>query len=125
MQERPVFLASYVLRKIGSLTILTIYGLLFAMAFMAYSFFPNITTVMMVVISLRIFEYGLNKPTRESIYTKLKQQDRYKSTVFIDTFLARSGDVIGGWFVRGLVGRPTLSQTILQLRHRIEQGRCQ
>ena len=74
------------------------------MAFMAYSFFPNITSVMMVVISLRIFEYGLNKPTRESIYTKLKQQDRYKSTVFIDTFLARSGDVIGGWFVRGLVG---------------------
>ena len=99
-----VFLASYVLRKIGSLAVLTIYGLLFAMAFMAYSFFPNITTVMMVVISLRIFEYGLNKPTRESIYTKLKQQDRYKSTVFIDTFLARSGDVIGGWFVRGLVG---------------------
>ena len=99
-----VFLASYVLRKIGSLTVLTIYGLLFAMAFMAYSFFPNITTVMMVVISLRIFEYGLNKPTRESIYTKLKQQDRYKSTVFIDTFLARSGDVIGGWYVRGLVG---------------------
>jgi AAA family ATP:ADP antiporter len=99
-----VFLASYVLRKIGSLTVLTIYGLLFAIAFMAYSFFPNITTVMMVVISLRIFEYGLNKPTRESIYTKLKQQDRYKSTVFIDTFLARSGDVIGGWFVRGLVG---------------------
>ena len=99
-----VFLASYLLRKIGSLTILTIYGLLFAMAFTAYSFFPNITTVMMVVISLRIFEYGLNKPTRESIYTKLKQQDRYKSTVFIDTFLARSGDVIGGWFVRGLVG---------------------
>lgn len=99
-----VFLASYVLRKIGSLTVLTVYGLLFAMAFMAYSFFPNITTVMMVVISLRIFEYGLNKPTRESIYTKLKQQDRYKSTVFIDTFLARSGDVIGGWFVRGLVG---------------------
>ena len=99
-----VFLASYVLRKIGSLTVLTIYGLLFAIAFMTYSFFPNITTVMMVVISLRIFEYGLNKPTRESIYTKLKQQDRYKSTVFIDTFLARSGDVIGGWFVRGLVG---------------------
>ena len=99
-----LFLASYVLRRVGSLTILTMYGFLFAIAFMAYAFYPTITTVMMVVISLRIFEYGLNKPTRESIYTKLKQQDRYKSTVFIDTFLARSGDVIGGWFVRGLVG---------------------
>ena len=99
-----LFLASYILRRVGSLTVLSIYGVLFAFAFMAYAFYPTITTVMMVVISLRIFEYGLNKPTRESIYTKLKQQDRYKSTVFIDTFLARSGDVIGGWFVRGLVG---------------------
>ena len=99
-----LFLASYILRRVGSLAVLTIYGILFAIAFMAYAFYPTITTVMMVVISLRIFEYGLNKPTRESIYTKLKQQDRYKSTVFIDTFLARSGDVIGGWFVRGLVG---------------------
>ena len=99
-----LFLASYILRRVGSLTVLSIYGVLFAIAFIAYAFYPTITTVMMVVISLRIFEYGLNKPTRESIYTKLKQQDRYKSTVFIDTFLARSGDVIGGWFVRGLVG---------------------
>ena len=99
-----LFLASYILRRVGSLAVLSIYGVLFAIAFMAYAFYPTITTVMMVVISLRIFEYGLNKATRESIYTKLKQQDRYKSTVFIDTFLARSGDVIGGWFVRGLVG---------------------
>ena len=99
-----LFLASYILRRVGSLAVLSIYGVLFAIAFMAYAFYPTITTVMMVVISLRIFEYGLNKPTRESIYTKLKQQDRYKSTVFIDTFLARSGDVIGGWFVRSLVG---------------------
>ena len=99
-----LFLASYILRRVGSLAVLSIYGVLFTIAFMAYAFYPTITTVMMVVISLRIFEYGLNKPTRESIYTKLKQQDRYKSTVFIDTFLARSGDVIGGWFVRGLVG---------------------
>lgn len=99
-----LFLASYILRRVGTLAILSLYGLLFAAAFMAYSFYPTITTVMVVVISLRIFEYGFNKPTRESIYTKLTEQDRYKSTVFIDTFLARSGDVVGGWFVRGLVG---------------------
>ena len=99
-----LFLASYILRRVGTLAVLSLYGLLFAAAFMAYSFYPTITTVMVVVISLRIFEYGFNKPTRESIYTKLTEQDRYKSTVFIDTFLARSGDVVGGWFVRGLFG---------------------
>ena len=70
-----LFLASYILRRIGSKTILVIYGLLFASAFIGYALSPTITTVMMVVISLRIFEYGLNKPTRESIYTQLKKQD--------------------------------------------------
>tara|TARA_Y100000768_G_scaffold118543_1_gene87534 strand:- start:7779 stop:9050 length:1272 start_codon:yes stop_codon:yes gene_type:complete len=99
-----LFLASFIIRSVGSLVVLSIYGVLFGIAFLSYALYPTITTVMVVVISLRIFEYGLNKPTRESIYTNLKQQDRYKSTVFIDTFLARSGDVIGGWFVRGLVG---------------------
>ena len=70
-----LFLASYILRRVGTLAVLSLYGLLFAAAFMAYSFYPTITTVMVVVISLRIFEYGFNKPTRESIYTKLKKLD--------------------------------------------------
>ena len=52
-----LFLASYILRRVGSLAVLSIYGVLFAIAFMAYAFYPTITTVMMVVISLRIFEY--------------------------------------------------------------------
>ncbi len=71
----------------------------------------TITTVTAVAVCTRIFEYGLNKPTRETLYTNLAKQDRYKSTVLIDTFIARSGDVIGGWFVRGLVsaGVVTLS----------------
>ena len=98
-----LFLASFILRTIGGKTVLVIYGVLFSLAFIGYALYPTISTVMMVVISLRIFEYGLNKPTRESIYTKLRKEDRYKSTVFIDTFIARSGDVVGGWFVRGLV----------------------
>ena len=82
-----LFLASFILRTIGGKTVLVIYGVLFSLAFIGYALYPTISTVMMVVISLRIFEYGLNKPTRESIYTKLRKEDRYKTTVFIDTFI--------------------------------------
>ena len=44
-----LFLASYILRRIGSKTILVIYGLLFASAFIGYALSPTITTVMMVL----------------------------------------------------------------------------
>jgi len=48
---------------------------------------------------LRIFEYGFNKPSREIIYSQLKRRDRYKSTVFIDTFITRFGDLTGSIFM--------------------------
>jgi ATP/ADP translocase len=48
---------------------------------------------------LRVFEYGFNKPSREIIYSQLKKADRYKSTVFIDTFVTRFGDLSGSIFM--------------------------
>ena len=50
----------------------------------------------MLTVLIRVFEYGLNKPTRETIFTSLNKQDRYKSTVMMDTFVARTGDYLGG-----------------------------
>ena len=46
---------------------------------------------------LRVFEYGFNKPSREIIYSQLEKEDRYKSTVFIDTFVTRFGDLTGSF----------------------------
>ena len=48
-----------------------------------------------VTVVLRIFEYGINKPTRETIFSSFRKNDRYKSTVFIDTFISRFGDLSG------------------------------
>ncbi len=98
-----IFFTSFLLRTVGILPILTIYGAFFFIAFGDYANYPEITTVLVLTIVIRVFEYGLNKPTRETVFTSLKQQDRYKSTVMMDTLLARSGDVAGSWFIRSLI----------------------
>ena len=49
----------------------------------------------MITVLIRVFEYSVNKPTRETIFTSLSKQDRYKSTVMMDTFVARTGDYLG------------------------------
>ena len=99
-----VFFTSFLLRTVGILPILTIYGVFFLIAFGAYANYPEITTVLVLTVVIRVFEYSINKPTRETVFTSLKKQDRYKSTVMMDTLLARSGDVAGSWFVRALIG---------------------
>ena len=64
-----------------------------------YGFFPSVAIVVLCQTLLRVFEYGFNKPAREIAYSQLRKGDRYKSTVFIDTFITRFGDLSGSIFM--------------------------
>ena len=93
------FLTSAILRFVRAKYILMTYGFLFAGVFIGYFLSPSIGYVFIVTIILRLFEYGINKPTREVIFSYLKKVDRYKSSVFVDTFLVRLGDFSGSGFI--------------------------
>ena len=94
-----LFLTNLIIKKVGIKKILIIYGFLFCIAFLIYGLMPSIIAVAFVTIFLRIFEYGINKPTRETIFSTFEKNDRYKSTVFIDTFISRFGDLSGSAFI--------------------------
>lgn len=94
-----LFLTNIIIKKFGIRNIMFLYGTLFFFAFLAYGLAPSIISVGVVTVLLRIFEYGVNKPTRETIFTTFKKNDRYKSTVFIDTFITRFGDLSGSGFI--------------------------
>jgi AAA family ATP:ADP antiporter len=92
-------LTYYVISKFGIKFILIVYGILFVVVFSLYGFFPSVGIVILCQTSLRVFEYGFNKPAREIAYSQLEKRDRYKTTVFIDTFMTRFGDLSGSVFM--------------------------
>ena len=93
------FLTSTIIRFAGPKNILMFYGFIFMGAFIGYYLNPSIGYVFVITIILRLFEYGINKPTREVVFSYLKRTDRYKSTVLVDTFLVRMGDFSGSGFI--------------------------
>ena len=93
------FLTYFVISKYGIKLIFIIYGVLFSLVFILYGFFPSVAIVVLCQTLLRVFEYGFNKPAREIAYSQLRKGDRYKSTVFIDTFITRFGDLSGSIFM--------------------------
>ena len=109
-----LFLTNIIIRKVGIKNIMIIYGFLFLIAYLLYGFFPSIVAVAIVTVFLRVFEYGFNKPTREIIYSTLKQNDRYKSSVLIDTFVSRFGDLTGSALIK-LAGFTTITFNSLPL----------
>jgi AAA family ATP:ADP antiporter len=92
-------LTYYVISKFGIKFILIVYGILFVVVFSLYGLFPSVAVVIICQTSLRMFEYGFNKPAREIAYSQLEKKDRYKTTVFIDTFITRFGDLSGSIFM--------------------------
>ena len=98
-------------RFFGIKFVLIAYGVLFSIAFFAISgYMANILlsssgVILFIILSavMRPFEYAINKPARESVYTTLEKSEKYKSTVFIDTFTNRFGDASGGLLFNALI----------------------
>jgi len=93
------FLTSAIIRFAGPKNILMLYGFLFIGVFIGYYLYPSIGYVFAVTVILRLFEYGINKPTREVVFSYLKRMDRYKSSVLAETFFVRFGDFSASIFI--------------------------
>ncbi|RPG44529.1 MAG: hypothetical protein CBC72_000820 [Gammaproteobacteria bacterium TMED112] len=108
-----LLLTSFFLRSkyFGIRFVLTIYGVIFLVALVAISGYfseyllsaSGITLFLILQGTIRPFEYGLNKPAREAVFTTLSTREKYKSTVFIDTFTNRFGDATGGLLFNSLL----------------------
>jgi len=91
-------------RFFGLRFVLGIYGVFFIIAYLMMAghfadfLFTGTGVLLFLIISalMRPFEYAINKPARETVYTTLKKSEKYRSTVFIDTFINRFGDASGG-----------------------------
>ena len=91
--------------------ILTVYGvgpalMLPALAVLAgfalLSASPLPVLVAVVQIATRAGEFSLGKPARETIYTRVDRQSRYKAKAAIDTVVYRGGDLSFSWVHKGL-----------------------
>ena len=94
-----IFLTSYIVQRLGIKFILISYGVIFSIVFSVYAFAPLLISAVLVTIILRVFEYSINKPTREIVFSHLSKNKRYKSSVLVDTFFARLGDFSGSIFL--------------------------
>ena len=53
--------------------------------------------IAVVQVMTRASEFSLNKPARETLYTRVDRESRYKAKAFIDTAVYRGGDVTFVW----------------------------
>ncbi len=97
-----VFLTRWLLRRYGVAPALMIpvIGVTLGYCMLAMSPLPLLVAV--VQVATRSGEFSLGKPARETLYTRVDREARYKAKAFIDTAIYRGGDVTYVWLHKWL-----------------------
>ncbi len=97
-------IAGHLMRRIGVHLTLALLPLTAALGFAGLAIVGSLAALIVLEACFRAVQRAIMRPARETLYTVLSREDKYKSKAFVDTFVYRGGDVAGAW-VEGLLGR--------------------
>jgi AAA family ATP:ADP antiporter len=92
-----LFLTSHMVRRLGVGPTLAALPVIAMVGFGAIALVPGFAVMAVSQAVYRAGRYAFARPARETLFTVLDREDRYKSKAFVDTFLFRGGDVLGAW----------------------------
>lgn len=81
---------------------LALVPLVFAAGFAVLAAMPTLAVVIAFQALQRTANFALSNPARESLYTVVERDEKYKAKNVIDTVGARGADMVGGWLVTAL-----------------------
>lgn len=85
---------------VGPAILIPAFAVLAGFCLLAASPLPMLVAV--VQVCTRAGDFSLGKPARETIYTRVEREWRYKAKAVIDTFVYRGGDLSFVWLHKGL-----------------------
>ena len=91
------FVTGWVLTAVGLSVALCVLPAVTAAGFLGLALAPGLGTLVAVQVLRRGLQYGLERPSREVLYTAVTSEEKYKAKAFIDTVVFRGGDAAAIW----------------------------
>jgi ATP:ADP antiporter, AAA family len=98
------FVAGHLMRRIGVAFTLVLLPIATALGFIGLALVGSLAMLVAVESVFRAVQRAFTRPARETLFTVVDREDKYKSKAFIDTFVYRGGDVLGAQ-TEGLLAR--------------------
>ena len=98
-----VVVTRVLMTRFGVTPLLMVSPLLVAVGFAALAGSPTPLLLAGIQVVHRAGNFSLIAPARESLFTRVDRETRYKAKAFIDTAIYRGGDLVVGWIMAGVV----------------------
>lgn len=95
-------IAGRLIKRIGVSMTLALLPATVVLGFVGLALVGSLAALVLFEASFRAVQRAIMRPARETLFTVVSREDKYKSKAVIDTFGYRAGDVVGAW-VEGLV----------------------
>jgi AAA family ATP:ADP antiporter len=97
-----VLLTRFLLVRYGIAPLLLIPAFAILIGYCALAAAPLPVFVAIVQVATRAGEFSLAKPARETVYTRVDRESRYKAKAVVDTLIYRGSDITFAWVHKGL-----------------------
>lgn len=97
-------LSGHLIRRVGLSAALALVPLTTALGFIGLAMAASLAALVVLEALLKALQRSLMRPARESLFTVVTREHKYKAKAVIDTFVYRFGDVLGAQ-TEGVLGR--------------------
>ena len=94
----------HLMRWVGVPVALALLPVVVSFGFIGLALVGSFAALIVFDATFRAIQRAITRPARETLFTVVSREDKYKSKAFTDTFVYRGGDVLGAW-TEGLLGR--------------------
>ncbi len=102
-----LIVAGRLMKRLGVSVALAILPVIMAFGFIGLAIVGSLAVLVAVDITFKAVQRAVMRPARETLFTVVSREDKYKSKAVTDTFFYRGGDVIGAW-TEGAIGQLAL-----------------
>lgn len=92
------------MRRLGVPLTLALLPMTVVLGFIGLALVASLAALIAFEACFRAVQRAVMRPARETLYTVVSREEKYKAKAFIDTFIYRGGDVVGAQ-AEGLLGR--------------------
>lgn len=87
--------AGHIMRRLGVTTALVLLPLVVAAGFIGLAMVGTLVALVVFDSVFRAVQRAIMRPARETLFTVVSREDKYKTKALTDTFVYRAGDVVG------------------------------
>jgi AAA family ATP:ADP antiporter len=93
----------HLMRRLGVAVALALLPVTVALGFVGLALAGSFAFFVIFDATTRAIQRAIMRPARETLFTVVSRTDKYKSKAFTDTFVYRTGDVLGA-YTEGVLG---------------------